>query len=338
MDVKIVYHASGGTGDANREAIANAGIAPATLIERTNAPIAHNKFIVFGNVTVDGALQPASVWTGSTNFTEGAIYGHSNVGHIVRDAGVASSYLVYWQQLALDQPLDDARRWGTEHGVFPPDDLAAPGIRTVFSPRHGYGPLRWYAERFGTAGQSAQITGAFGLTSEIENALLAHVRDAMHYVLLDKRDNNQDAWSRDPHVFVSVGTMGGPSTLRRWAQEQLTGFNVYVPYLHTKILLVDPLTDNPTTVTGSANFSPDSTNANDENMLVIQGDTDVADIYFTEYARIFNHFYARFWASQLTKSPADAETASYLDETTGWQTKYFVDGNPKQLQRQLYCG
>jgi len=89
-------------------------------------------------------------------------------------------------------------------------------------------------------------------------------------------------------------------------------------------------------ISGSANFSPASTNSNDENMLLIPGDTEVADVYFTEFARIFNHFYARWWASQLNTGAADAETASFLDETEAWQAPYFTAGNPKQLQRELY--
>src|SRR5262249_18767715 len=53
---------------------------------------------------------------------------------------------------------------------------------------------------------------------------------------------------------------------------------------------VDPLGDDPIVVTGTANFSAPSQCANDENMLVIRGNTRVADIYFGEFMRIFDHF------------------------------------------------
>ena len=119
--------------------------------------------------------------------------------------------------------------------------------------------------------------------------------------MLNAPDNNQAQWSSRPGVLVAVGSTGGPDDLSTWAQETLTGFNPLVPYLHTKIILVDPLGAAPTVISGSANFSPDSTDANDENMLVIPGDTDVADVYFTEYARIFQHFYARWWAAQTRR-------------------------------------
>jgi phosphatidylserine/phosphatidylglycerophosphate/cardiolipin synthase-like enzyme len=50
-------------------------------------------------------------------------------------------------------------------------------------------------------------------------------------------------------------------------------------------------------VTGSANFSTASTNKNDENMLVIRGNTRVADIYLGEFMRIYNHLSFRAWAA-----------------------------------------
>jgi phosphatidylserine/phosphatidylglycerophosphate/cardiolipin synthase-like enzyme len=183
------------------------------------------------------------------------------------------------------------------------------------------------------------ITAAFGLGTVFEEALSTYTGTGLHYMLLDKRDNNQDTWSAgDRKIFVSVGSRGGPNTLARWAEEHLTGFNRRVRYLHTKVLLVDPLGTSPTVISGSANFSPASTNANDENMLVIQGDMDVADVYFTEFTRIFNHFYARYWASELEKRHTDkaTDTTSFLRETDDWAAPYFRPGFPKCLQRELF--
>lgn len=48
-----------------------------------------------------------------------------------------------------------------------------------------------------------------------------------------------------------------------------------------------PLSDDPIVFTGAANFSEPSTTANAENMLVIRGDTRVADIYLGEFTRLF---------------------------------------------------
>jgi phosphatidylserine/phosphatidylglycerophosphate/cardiolipin synthase-like enzyme len=338
-DVRIVFHANAGDeGDRNREAIGEIGLPASILIERTNAKIAHNKFIVFGVKDAAGAITPVSVWTGSTNLSRGGIFGHSNVGHEVRHAAVAGRYLDLWTQLAANPDADAMRDWATANSVFDPDELGEAGIHTLFSPRHGLAALKWYAERFGSGSGSMYITAAFGLGGVFETALTGYGGEGLHYVLLDKRDNNQEQWSGDHKVFISVGSRGGPDSLSRWARERLTNFNPRVPYLHTKVLMIDPLSADPTVITGSANFSPASTSANDENMLVIRGDTEVADVYFTEFTRIFNHFYARYWAAELAKrhTDEDTDTQSFLDETAGWQKPYFTAGNPKHLQRVFY--
>ncbi len=250
---------------------------------------------------------------------------------------MAGEFLAFWTTLAADPPtVDGLRDWVSVHSPFDEQVLeaAAPGIHTLFSPRHGLAPLRWYADRFGTTGTSSHITLAFGMTTELEKAL-GDGATGLHFVLLDKADTNQAMWAVGDEVLVAVGTAGGPDTLSRWADEHLTGFNTWVKYVHTKVLLVDPLSADPTVVTGSANFSPDSTNTNDENMLVIRGDRDVADVYFTEYARMFQHFYARYWARRLVGAGHAADDGAYLAEDDGWQVPY-ITGHKQEL-RLLYA-
>jgi phosphatidylserine/phosphatidylglycerophosphate/cardiolipin synthase-like enzyme len=341
-DVQIVYHdLADTTGGPNDQAITDNGVDRAILIRRQKATLAHNKFIVLCTKDAAGTLTPVSVWTGSTNISEGGIFGHSNVGHAVRDPEVASRYLDFWTQLAGDPELDALRDWCSQNSAFDETHVATDGIHTLFSPRHGLAPLRWYAQQFGSGrggGQltSAHITEAFGMNVEFEQTLEAYTGDGFHYVMLDQPDSNQDTWGKGIRVIVAVGTEGGPDVLSRWAKESLTGFNVHVPYLHTKVLLVDPLEATPTVITGSANFSPASTSSNDENMLVIQNDPEVADVYFTEFARIFEHFYARYWAARLAKGGQPSDDHSFLSEDATWQDPYFADGHLKCLLRTLY--
>lgn len=71
-----------------------------TFIERRHSSaLMHNKFII---LLEDG--EPTQVWTGSANFTDGAMYGQANVAHIVRDSDVAGRYLTYWKELSADPP------------------------------------------------------------------------------------------------------------------------------------------------------------------------------------------------------------------------------------------
>jgi len=334
-DVKVTYHAKDDdTGNANRHALSEHPLSDGILIERRNGALSHNKTIVLCRTTPGGALDPVSVWTGSTNWSQGGIFGHSNVGHVVRDAAVAGQYLRYWTAVSGDPEVAPLRDVVAAENPFAAAQPPSGPMSVLFSPRHGLGPLHWYAERFGGAATSAQITLAFGMTKLIEDALLAATDDALRFVMLNKADDNQATWSADrEHVLVAVGTIADPDALQRWAHETLTGFNSMVEFLHTKILLVDALSANPTVISGSANFSPDSTNANDENMLIIDGDLQVADTYFTEFARLFQHFYARYWAAQLHAQGVPGD-GGFLSEDGGWQTAYTT--GTKRRRRELF--
>jgi phosphatidylserine/phosphatidylglycerophosphate/cardiolipin synthase-like enzyme len=109
-----------------------------------------------------------------------------------------------------------------------------------------------------------------------------------------------------------------------------------VSYIHSKFLLRDPLGDDPIVVTGSANFSEASTNDNDENMLIIRGDTRVADIYFTEFNRLFNHYYFRSVLEDLEDAGKKPDGDSlFLAGTDAWQKKY-APGKLKAKRLRLY--
>src|SRR2546425_1012327 len=84
----------------------------------------------------------------------------------------------------------------------------------------------------------------------------------------------------------------------------------FVFFIHTKFLLIDPLSDDPLVCSGSANFSTGSLLQNDENMLLIRGDTRVADIYMTEFDRIMRHLWRDLFYSlrSLARTPALSAT------------------------------
>lgn len=332
-DVRIIYDARKNPPlEATREAIDAVGLPQEILIPRTASKsyIAHNKFIVLLK-----RKRPVQVWTGSTNITRGGIFGQANVGHLVRDSKVAQKYLEYWHLLAGD-PENKVLRPAL--GGLTPDlvDLPEPGCTPIFSPRPDLAMLRWYASRMDAATQTALLTAAFGV-----NPLLAAVlnkdRDYPRFLLLEKRGNNYDIYSADPDVHVSIGSHLGPDSLYQWAAERLTGFNVHVQYIHTKFMLVDPLTDDSLVVTGSANFSDGSVKENDENMLVIRQDRRVTDIYLGEFMRLFNHFYFRYHANRVRQLEEGEEPRGvFLIEDDSWTNRYYNPASTRFKMRQLF--
>jgi hypothetical protein len=88
-DVAIRYEAQSYQA-VNEAMIAEAGIKGICKPQKSRAGIRHNKFIVL--IRSD---KPVAVWTGSTNISAGGIFGHSNVGHAIRDQGLAQRDLDY---------------------------------------------------------------------------------------------------------------------------------------------------------------------------------------------------------------------------------------------------
>jgi phosphatidylserine/phosphatidylglycerophosphate/cardiolipin synthase-like enzyme len=130
-DVQVLYHAEDDEQKiSNEEAIQNFQLG--NICQPRNAQgltLSHNKTIV---LTKDGAAQ--AVLTGSTNFSMGGIYGHSNVVHVCERNEVAAKYLWLWNELKKNTPR--TADTGVLVGKTPlPDDPLAKQITSIFSPR-----------------------------------------------------------------------------------------------------------------------------------------------------------------------------------------------------------
>lgn len=127
----------------------------------------------------------------------------------------------------------------------------------------------------------------------------------------------------------------------RWLKEPSGATpNAIVHWIHTKCMLVDPLGDDPVVVTGSANFSGASTNTNEENMVLIRGDTRVADIYFGEFMRSFSH-YAFREAVYIHEHSGKKDAWTPKDLATrmeDWLPPYFKAGSAAALKRTFFSG
>ena len=86
--------------------------------------------------------------------------------------------------------------------------------------------------------------------------------------------------------FSSKGTVPPPKA---------GGKKHFVPavHIHHKFIVIDAETQSPTIYSGSANLSKNSTNHNDENLLEIKGSPELAQTYFAEFMRLYEHYRAR---------------------------------------------
>ena len=331
VDVQVLYHARDDEQKiSNEEAIQNFGLE--NICHPRNAQgltLSHNKIIVLSKA---GAAQ--AVLTGSTNFSVGGIYGHSNVVHICERNDVAAKYLWLWNELKKNTPKSaDA---GVLVGKTPlPEDPLAKQITPIFSPRDSLEALDWYAQQAKGANDALFMTFAFGMNPGFQEAYRngnARLRYALMETMSGPTRTRQQRLANEAAIIAlrrmrenkfAIGSRLGKGAFNHWLVEQLSGLNVHVRYLHTKYMLVDPLGANPLVVSGSANFSDASTTDNDENMLIIRGNSRVADIYLGEFMRLYRHFAFRDW---LTQHPeVDEVQVSHLDETDQWWKRYFGD-------------
>ena len=327
---------------AAKAAIAAHGLPDSILIPRTNRKaIPHNKFMV---KLRDG--NPHEVWTGSTNFTMSGFLGQANCGHVVREPGVAAEYLAYWVKLADDPVEADFRPWIMENSPNPPESIP-PGTTTLFSPRTNSKMLAWYADRLRETKSAVFFTAAFGLnlsTNKLHKAI-AEPAVSMRFLLLEKPDPQVAALhAADPNFIAAVGAGLGLDQNRRplpgwelanWFEERHFRKTGHVFFVHQKFLLLDPLGNDPVVISGSANFSPNSLLANDENMLLIRGDQRVAHAYFTEFDRLFRHFLYRNAAN--ADDPDSVNEKKFLDEDERWTKKHFAADSYQDRRRRLFA-
>jgi phosphatidylserine/phosphatidylglycerophosphate/cardiolipin synthase-like enzyme len=220
------------------------------------------------------------------------------------------------------------------------------GTMTVFSPRSGLDVLKLYVELVDKADELACITLAFGVNQLFKDQLKDNTAQShLTFLLLDQKDQGRPN-ATTPYVYINaknnVYKAWGAyieNAVYQWAKEtnaKLLRLNSHVGYIHSKFLLRDPLGNDPILVTGSANFSKASTNDNDENMIIIRGNQRVADIYFTEFNRLFNHYYFRAVTESTGQGPD--ESARFLAETPkGWLEKY-APGKLKAKRLKVLTG
>jgi len=335
-DVAIRYEAQSYL-DVNEQMIADASIKSICKPQKKRGGIRHNKFLVL--IHKD---KPVAVWTGSTNISAGGIFGHSNVGHAVWDSEIAQRYLDYWEDLAKPDitraPLVTFDL-ETEPTPAPKSKPPANRVLTLFSPRDdkdSVATLDWYGDVMGSAERIMCMTFAFGLADVFRDVLLRK-DDTLRYAVFDDPLPTDVEQKIDlvHNTVIAAGAKLNAGDLENFIGEVLTGFNKN-QYIHDKFLLVDPLGKDPIVVTGSANFSPASQVNNDENMLVIRGSKRVADIYFGEFMRIFDHLYSRYIVEKIIAAGTNDPDAGYLKDTAAeWVPGHFKKGR-KDLRRRYF--
>ncbi|WP_455805596.1 phospholipase D-like domain-containing protein [Pseudomonas fluorescens] len=328
VKVRVLYHARLDDEDTTINQASLAALPLESKRGRVTHNIFHNKFIVLSRVDGSGEHQPAAVLCGSTNFTANGVYRQANVVHVLDDESVAASYLQMFEQIWV-QPDDVGvtRDWVTEHN---PMNAQQP-LFVGFSPRTGGADLKAFVEIISAAKKDVLFVTAFSLPDAILNALLGQPHDDILRYGLQNTASRISGFHADRSAeFAATALLN--TGLEGWLRENMKGQKGNL-LVHTKAVVTDFTTDTPTIISGSHNLSASASNGNDENYLIIRGDTDLADRYGLELLRFYEHYRFRYFAKKLA-----LKQVSPLAIDDSWTNDYYLEGDLRQLSRLRFAG
>jgi PLD-like domain len=274
--------------------------------------LAHNKFLV----VTDAAQAPKVVWTGSTNWTTTGLCTQLNNGLLVRDARVAAVYLKQWQALRQAGSAHPATLT-TENST--PSDIGGRARASVqFTRARKRGDLTALGDLVRGASEGVLflmfIPGASGVLADVR-ALQEERPELLVRGVVSQLPKGREDESTGASTTVRVTLVGGPNP----RLDRTTTFDVVQPegkahptahwaaettrreflasvghaIVHSKVIVVDPFSDDPTVVTGSHNFSISASEKNDENYILVRGDKRLAQAYAVAIQSAWRHYAAR---------------------------------------------
>lgn len=295
---------------------------------RVTHRIFHDKFIVLSKLDAVGVRKPQAVLCGSTNFTENGVYRQANVVHVSENKALAEIYETIFD-LLWDHPEDVGftRKWITANNPISED----PPLFAGFSPRSRQTDLDAFVRLVQGAQKDLLFATAFKLPERILDALLGLPNDpVLRYGIQNTASRITGFHADRTAEFATPALL--KSGLEGWVKEGLHGQKGNL-LVHTKAVVTDFTTDHPVVLSGSHNFSVPASNGNDENYLVIRGDTDVADRYGLEILRFYEHYRFRYYAKLLS-----LKQAKPLAVDDSWTIPYYKAGNLKALSRIRFAG
>jgi phosphatidylserine/phosphatidylglycerophosphate/cardiolipin synthase-like enzyme len=276
---------------------------------RVTNNIFHHKFIVLSK-KVNGSYEPQAVLCGSTNFTENGIYRQANVVHIVEDSEIAKQYEGIFETL-WNGPQDVKKYIDTNNAYGP--DFSTKDIFVGFSPRSGKKrpkkllDLEEFKKIIEHAERDVLFCTAFDLDASIEEALSGRPRDSvLRYGLQNSGGSIKGTHADCTQSFVTAALL--PEGLEGWLGESTAGQRGNI-LIHTKMVITDFTSNSPTVISGSHNLSSNASMGNDENVLIIRNNTDVADIYGCELMRLYDHYRFRYKVTRSAKARQAAQAA-----------------------------
>jgi hypothetical protein len=346
--VHIVLSKAGDGDGTNRDARQRLHDANKDIADRMlgDNHVGHNKFVVY----VDAQGTPRAVLAGSTNWTSTGLCSQTNNLIIVDSESLARQYLAYWHALRAEGAAQSAAFRTSNRTKLPAVDLGTGqgSIQAWFSPntvqlnKPSKNPatpvdLQEVFVLMASAEKGvlflAFIPGRPSIVTELRRLYNEKVQQGQRLFVRGAATDpgavdefKVDLFHRTMRSDASVTSVAGIDDAFSYWQREL--YKLGHAVIHDKIVVVDPFTGNCAVITGSHNLGFKASYANDENLLIIRGNREVAAAYAAHVLDVYDHFR---WRYQLQKAALGGHPNiawQDLDETDSWQDKYF---DPRRL-------
>ncbi|MBV9236396.1 MAG: hypothetical protein JOZ94_11240, partial [Xanthobacteraceae bacterium] len=290
-----------------------------------SSPSVHNKFVVESDASGRNA---GRVLTGSTNWTTTGLCTQLNNVLIVEDAQIAGRYLDQWGKLVAagdDMPasLKATNSKPTDHN----------NISLYFAATNGEAEFKPVLDLIAGAQQGVLFLMFMPGQSPLLEALLDRVQQNNIYVRgvvstvtasktgdigtvggqVVKSGAPAQAFHDDVELPAGVSEEDRPS----WAETEFNVKEIHAAHLmaivHSKVIVVDPFSNNCAVITGSHNFSDSASGKNDENLVIVRGNTQLAQAYALHINGVYDHY---SWRAYLANGGAPDQIYKPLD---GWK-------------------
>ncbi|WP_177171859.1 phospholipase D-like domain-containing protein [Nitrosovibrio tenuis] len=337
-------------GDENAEARAALKKAKVDVHDRLlgNKGLGHNKFVVIVRKKDQLSLK---AWTGSTNWTPSGLCTQVNNGLLIKNGAVAQIFLDQWHRLAAAD------------GDFPPELVS----KNAESPRSVDNLDVWFTR---VRNKSKKNAGSPGIDIQGLIDLVKSAKSMVLYVMFQPGpeplttilQSTAQVYTRGV-VSTVIGSnveyfsLKGIDTQSRSYRTALIqpegvarGFSSWIAEVtraqflprdgypgighaitHSKMIVIDPFSDDCKVITGSHNFSGSASEQNDDNFVVVHRNKALAEAYAVACLGTYEHYAWRAYVKD--RKAAGKSVWSHLSTDPSWQQTYLTTQRKDHLSR-----
>ena len=266
-----------------------------------SSPSVHNKFVVES----DSHGNAIRVLTGSTNWTTTGLCTQLNNVLIIENAVIAKRYLDQWGKLVAAGNAMPAALKASNSNPTTDGDLTL-----YFAATNGEAEFKPVLDLIKNAKSGAVFLMFMPGQSPLLEALLGRAQQNDIYVRgvvstmmpskngdivsvggqVVKSGSPPQEFHDDVQLPHGVSAQNEPS----WADIEFSVQQIHnagmQAIVHSKVIVVDPFSDNCAVITGSHNFSASASEKNDENLVIIRGNKKLAQAYALHINGVYDHY------------------------------------------------